>query len=392
MMPAHLRHGVLLSALLLCGACATPIPRPAAPEPPPPAARLQPAQPPPTAALTVLAEEPAPDLWQRFAEARHWQPCVPDAAIERWIALYAGKRERFANSLTPMLPMMDYVLDEALALGLPAETMLLPLVESHYRVDARGPGGAQGMWQLMPATATHLKLRRGAGIDERNDLRLATLAALELLQTSHESFDGNAKLTFAAYNAGAWRLRKATSGRNHRELRSLDGLGLNGITRSYIEKIKALSCLLGEPQRFDLVLPPYSGGATRLKRFEPPHPIDPKLLPALLGIEQEQLRAWNRLAFARGAADAAHPLLLPADQHARLGDLIADGRLPPATPRAHPADPVVSGSATHRVAKGDSLWTIAKRYRVRLADLMDWNGLHARSVLRIGQPIRLRPP
>jgi membrane-bound lytic murein transglycosylase D len=38
----------------------------------------------------------------------------------------------------------------------------------------------------------------------------------------------------------------------------------------------------------------------------------------------------------------------------------------------------------HRVERGDSLWKIAMRYNVSIKDLMAWNGLNAKSVLRPG--------
>ncbi len=42
---------------------------------------------------------------------------------------------------------------------------------------------------------------------------------------------------------------------------------------------------------------------------------------------------------------------------------------------------------TYRVRNGDSLWTIARRHRVRVRDLSRWNGISARSVIRPGQKL-----
>jgi membrane-bound lytic murein transglycosylase D len=44
---------------------------------------------------------------------------------------------------------------------------------------------------------------------------------------------------------------------------------------------------------------------------------------------------------------------------------------------------------TYRVRKGDSLWKIARRYRVKVSDLQRWNGLGRRTALKPGQRLAL---
>ncbi|WP_297365602.1 LysM domain-containing protein, partial [Acidiferrobacter sp.] len=41
----------------------------------------------------------------------------------------------------------------------------------------------------------------------------------------------------------------------------------------------------------------------------------------------------------------------------------------------------------HRVRPGDTLWSIAQRYRVYVSQLERWNVLNAHDVLRLGQRI-----
>lgn len=378
--------------LLALAGCAASVPRdsslpeaaPAAAEMPT-ASNLQPVPVPPASRLSV-----APDHWQRFAAARHWQPCELTPGVSRWIGRYAPKPERFGATLAPMAPLMDYVLTRALAAGLPGEIMLVPVVESHYRPDARGPGGALGMWQLMPDTARRFGLAGRGASDGRIDVRGSTDAALRLLKLNSDAFSNNPKLMFAAYNAGAYRLRKALAGRDYASMRSLDDLGLPRVTRDYIDKVKALGCLLGEPGRFGVELPPLAQGA-RLVEVALPLPVAPDKLAADLGLPAADLRRWNLGAHARGASDPAVPLLLPQSSAALALELAASGRLERAEPRRIAvASTPRAGGRTHRVSSGDSLWTISKRYRVRLADLMRWNGLNKRSVLRIGQTIQLQ--
>jgi membrane-bound lytic murein transglycosylase D len=41
------------------------------------------------------------------------------------------------------------------------------------------------------------------------------------------------------------------------------------------------------------------------------------------------------------------------------------------------------------VQRGDSLWSIARKYKVRVSDLKSWNGLNSGSMIRPGQSIRI---
>lgn len=337
--------------------------------------------------------QPLPDLWTRFRNKQVWPVCEESPAVTRWIRLYAGSPDRFANNLRPLLPAMDYVLSRSEAEGLPSEVMLVPLIESYYRPDARGPGGALGMWQLMPDTARRFGLGMQSGSDERLDLQSSTDAAMHLLSIHAQSFPQYPRLIFAAYNAGGYRVRKALAGREFGPDVSLEKLGLSRTTRDYLDKMKALGCLLGDPDRFDLDLPDMHAGE-QLSELLTPFPIDPEKLIEQIGMEDGQIRRWNQQAYLHRATTPERPLLLPSMMIAAASRSLANGELPRAV--AHTPKPLTQPPASnrqmHRVQSGDSLWTISKRYRVRMGDLMQWNGLNKRSVLRIGQVLQLATP
>jgi len=48
-----------------------------------------------------------------------------------------------------------------------------------------------------------------------------------------------------------------------------------------------------------------------------------------------------------------------------------------------------SGTFKHTVQRGDSLWSISKRYKVKVNDLMRWNDLSKNSVIQPGQSIKI---
>ena len=104
-------------------------------------------------------------------------------------------------------------------------------------------------------------------------------------------------------------------------------------------------------------------------------------LAAASGVEANLLGVVNGVeldrAFARGAR-----VLLPA--HARASAL----------PLA-PVEPALTETRAlaHVVRNGDTLWDIARLYRVSVQQLQEWNGLHANSGgLHPGQRLRLTAP
>jgi membrane-bound lytic murein transglycosylase D len=49
-----------------------------------------------------------------------------------------------------------------------------------------------------------------------------------------------------------------------------------------------------------------------------------------------------------------------------------------------------SSKVTHRVKSGETLYSIARRYGVTIAQIVSWNGLSANRTLRIGQRLTIR--
>jgi len=112
-----------------------------------------------------------------------------------------------ANSIAAINIPADYVpfIHEASqTYTLPAELIhALIVVESNYNPRALSPKGAQGLMQLMPATA------RRFGIDNSWDPRQNILAGSRYLRWLLNYFDGDLELSLAAYNAGEGAVVKA---------------------------------------------------------------------------------------------------------------------------------------------------------------------------------------
>ncbi|MGB7453618.1 MAG: LysM peptidoglycan-binding domain-containing protein, partial [Lysobacterales bacterium] len=87
-------------------------------------------------------------------------------------------------------------------------------------------------------------------------------------------------------------------------------------------------------------------------------------------VSVKELQTWNRIS---------DPRKLRAGQTLTLFQS-------PAPPKAAKAR---SGTIKHTVRRGDSLWSIARHYDVRVKDLMRWNDLSKNEVIRPGQSIKI---
>jgi soluble lytic murein transglycosylase-like protein len=91
--------------------------------------------------------------------------------------------------------------------------------ESKYVIEARSHAGAQGLMQLMPATAKRF------GCDDPNNVQENIEAGTKYLHWLLKRFDGNVELALAGYNAGEGAVDK------------YDGIPPYNETRNYVKII-----------------------------------------------------------------------------------------------------------------------------------------------------------
>ena len=108
----------------------------------------------------------------------------------------------FAQTISSRLSApsgMERIFQEASsAYGIPAIVIkAVAKAESDFNPRALSHCGAQGVMQLMPATA------RGLGVTDPWDLRQNIMGGTRYLRSMLDKYDGNLKLALAAYNAGS---------------------------------------------------------------------------------------------------------------------------------------------------------------------------------------------
>lgn len=95
--------------------------------------------------------------------------------------------------------------------------------ESDYQVQAVSPAGAQGLMQLMPATA------RALGVQNPFDISQNINGGAKYLRMMLDQFDGNIKTALSAYNAGPGTVSKFNGNVPYSE------------TRNYVERVMRFS-------------------------------------------------------------------------------------------------------------------------------------------------------
>jgi membrane-bound lytic murein transglycosylase D len=115
-----------------------------------------------------------------------------------YISKHRKELESYIENGKNVIPLIYSILIKH---NLPPELLAVPIIESHYKIMAKSPKGAAGLWQLMPETARNFGLKVSEEVDERLDPIKSTLAAVKYFKKLYSVF-GDWQLVLASYNAG----------------------------------------------------------------------------------------------------------------------------------------------------------------------------------------------
>lgn len=306
------------------------------------------------------------NFWDQLRSNFKLPTYADNPEVKAQIQWYVRNPKMFNKIIERAAPYMYFIMQQARQRNLPAELVLLPIMESAYNPDANSNKGAAGLWQLMHITASGYGLKQDSWYDGRRDISASTNAALNYLTYLQSHFSGDWLLTLAAYNAGQGNIKKsirsnATAGK----MIDFWSLKLPSETKSYVPRLLALANIISNPGRYSIKLPaimnkPY------LKQVNLGVPVDLAQTARLAGMNLDELKKFNP-GYTRTVTGPNSPnkLLFPIEKIAIFKENLE-------------SSPGLTTTiwTKYKVQHKDTLASIAKRYKTTVALLKDTNQLN----------------
>ncbi len=292
-------------------------------------------------------------------------------AILAYVNTFQNKlRDWFERALVrgaPYVPKMQQIFKDE---GIPPSLVYLAIVESAFNPNAVSRAKAVGMWQFISGTAQRYGLVVDFWEDQRRDPERAARAAARYLKDLHGMF-GDWQFALAAYNCGEGKILRYQNRhpdtdpdfwkmRNSRYLRRE--------TREYVPAIMAAILLANNPKAYGFDVPP-PAPLSEVATVTISEATDLRVLARCAAISVEELQALNPSLKRYMTPPRPFELHLPANDlegfQARLDAVPSDERL---------------AVAMHTVERGESLATIARKYKTTQESIRLANRLRTRHV------------
>jgi len=268
--------------------------------------------------------------------------------------------------------MISRVLHEE---GVPQDLIYLAQAESAFQPLALSRAGARGIWQFVSYRGQEYGLRHTWWVDERQDPEKATHAAAQHLRDLYKTF-GDWYLAMAAYNCGPGNVQKGIERTGYADFWELYKRNvLPRETRNYVPIIVALTLIAKDAAHYGIQADPEAPVPTDM--VKPGRAIDLRLVAETIDVDVETLRGLNPSLLRMATPnDPSFELHLPQGTAEKFSAEIAD--IPP--------DKWVSWRR-HRVAAGETLTAIAKKYRVTPVAIAEANNLERGAALDPGEKL-----
>lgn len=387
---------------------------------------------------------------EELLHTRSELPLVMNEDVRRQINYFSKNRRGIATVKAALgrgaayRPMIARILEEE---DVPAEIFYLAMAESGFRPKARSHARATGMWQFISSRGKQYGLRQDRYVDLRYDPETATRAAARHLKDLHVEF-GDWYLAMAAYNGGPNRVKRGIQRTGSRDFWTLSKRRvLLRETRNYVPIILALTFVgqnldlfdIGEldpaPEKeydtvrtesetsFALIADATGSSVEAIKELNqalmrsatPPYGYDLRL-PAgtaerfereVALVPPDKRLNWRRYEVRPGETLAAFAgrYKVKTQTLAALNSLPAGSELPGGTRLTVPTSTRLSiyryygggaggllepGTGRYRIASGDTLGAIARRFGTTVSTLMAWNGLPSTRI-RAGRYLIVQP-
>jgi membrane-bound lytic murein transglycosylase D len=318
----------------------------------------------------------ADDLWDALRDGFAMNHYEEDPLVQEQIQWFMSHQDFLVHSATRAAPYLYYILQQSKLRHLPAEVVLLPMIESAYNPYAYSSAGASGIWQMMPRTASGYGIKQDWWYDGRRDVIASTKAALSHLSYLKTFFDGNWVLAIAAYDTGEGNVQNAVR-KNVRDGKSTDflSLPLAQETRIYVPRLLALATIIANPDKYPVYFPPIRN-APYLAQIDLGSQIDLKHAANLAGLSLKELLALNPgYNHSASSPNGPYKLVLPIQNLEQFSENFAS--LP------------VTNRITwqrYQVHVGDTVARVALRYNVSADSLRKMNQLTSNN-LKVGSSL-----
>lgn len=334
-------------------------------------------------------------------------PMAYNDIVKRYIVAYTGSKkatmENILGRAQYYFPIIEEELDRA---GLPVEFRMLPVIESALIPQATSRAGAAGLWQFMYNTGKIYGLEVNSYVDQRRDPIVSTKAACRMLKDLYNIY-GDWTLVLAAYNCGAGNVNKAIkrAGGNVKSFWDIYNY-LPSETRGYVPSFIAATYAYNfhsqhniTPAKINMPLVVDTVMVSRPLHFEQ--------VASTINISKDLIRSLNpqyktdivpasgkSYSLTLPAGDISNFLEMESAIHAKdsayLANYLNPSNISKSNVSATSIQTVAASYQTYKVKSGDTLSSIASRYKVTVSQLMKWNKISNARNLQVGQKIQIR--
>jgi membrane-bound lytic murein transglycosylase D len=312
-------------------------------------------------------------------------PIMTNANVEKEIRQFQTvERDFFISSYQRSAMYRPMILRELKKAGLPEELSWLPLVESGFKISALSTARALGLWQFIPSTGYKYGLNRDDWVDERMDMEKSTRAAIDYMKELHTMF-GDWLTVLAAYNCGEGRIIKTIASQHINYLDRFWDLyyKLPYETARYVPRFIATVLIIRDPQKYGIDL---GAGKVPALSYEMVVTNKSMRLPDIankLEIPEETLNILNAELRYRITPDKPYKLKVPTETAAQLIRVIDE--IPQADIPQEAFQKKRGVAIKYKVRQGETLASIAGKYKTSVGAIRTANRLSKKGQLTVGQ-------
>ena len=345
-------------------------------------------------------------IQERFARLQKKVPLVYHKVSHQFVEYFIYTKPEFTRRMMEDKNLYFPIYEKALAKhNMPDELKYLSMIESGLNPRILSRAGAGGLWQFMRATGREFGLRQDAYVDERFDPEKSTEAACRYLRQLYNIF-GDWEMALASYNAGPGNVKRAMRRSGGSTFWSVyDALPKE--TRGYVPQFVAMLYMMHYGEDHGIVAQntqfPTVADTIQVNGY-----LNLATFASLSGVTMEEIERLNPQIINTVLPDHTRnfALKVPAQKFAIMQPnrmAILDSASKRTAPEVMLASldeegegRYISKNQTHTVRSGETLSSIANRYKVSINEVKRWNRMRSTKLMRgqrltIVRQVRIAP-